>query len=58
MASRFESVNIIWIHEITGIWCLKDGLAIHERIDHLEYTFVEHLRQIDASLFAADMFKK
>jgi len=46
MASKFGNVDVSWIHEIIGMWCLKDGLVAHERIDHLEYTFVEKLRQI------------
>jgi hypothetical protein len=46
MASKFGSVDVVWIHEIIGMWWLKDGLAAHERIDHLEHTFVEKLKQI------------
>jgi len=46
MASRFGSVDVNWIHEIMGMWWLKDGLVVHERINHLEYAFVEQPRQI------------
>ncbi len=53
-----NSVHIvICVHDIFGVWQLKDWPSVHEHVNHFIDVFIEHFRKFSVIIFGKDKFQ-